>query len=243
MIFSTLLKQLAYRNIPRSARWDSMSLPTRMALRARPPFRLRCGRNVTKADIFLWEDEGSRLAIKDYSPRPSWIRNTLGRSLVRREVRAYQRLQDLSGIPHLAGQIDRFAFAMDFVEGLDLSHFRPGEVPEEFFRELTQLLNSVHRAGVAQGDLHHRDILVGPGGNPYLVDFSTAVILEQASGRFKYRLFRAACGSDRRAALKLTLRHAPRCLTAEERHELSHPPLWYRFGKRLRRSLNAIRTR
>ena len=107
----------------------------------------------------------------------------------------------------------------------------------------TQLLNSVHRAGVAQGDLHHRDILVGPGGNPYLVDFSTAVILEQASGRFKYRLFRAACGSDRRAALKLTLRHAPRCLTAEERHELSHPPLWYRFGKRLRRSLNAIRTR
>src|SRR4030095_5063668 len=132
---------------------------TRELLGQRPPLRFRSGRNVTKADIFLWEDEGTRLAIKDYSARPFWIRVTLGRRLIRREVRAYERLRNLAGIPRLAGRIDPIAFAVDFVEGRDLSHFRPGEVAEEFFVKLARLLDSVHRSGVAQGDLHHRDVL------------------------------------------------------------------------------------
>jgi len=217
--------------------------PTRESLRQRPPLRFRSGRNVTKADIFLWDEEGTRLAIKDYSARPYWIRLTLGRSLIRREVSAYERLRNVPGIPRLAGRIDPIAFAVDFVEGRDLSHFRPGEVADEFFAKLAHLLDSVHRCGVAQGDLHHRDVLVGGDGNPYLVDFSTAVILHPDSGFLKRRLFKAACGSDRRAVLKLKHRHAPRSLTAEELHELNHPPAWYRFGKGLGRLLRSSRPR
>jgi predicted Ser/Thr protein kinase len=198
---------------------------------------------VTKADIFLWEAGGERLAIKDYASRPSWIRMTLGRSSIRHEVSAYERLRNIPGIPRFAGQIDRLAFAVDFVEGRDLSHFRPGEVAEEFFAKLARLLDSVHDAGVAQGDLHHRDVLVGPEGTPYLVDFSTAIILKESSGPWKRRLFLAACGSDRRAALKLKRRHVPRSMTEAELHELNHPPAWYVVGKRLGRLLRPRRRR
>jgi len=211
-----------------------MQAPTREALRARPPLRFRAGRNATKADIFLWEEDGVRLIVKDYAPRPAWIRLMLGRAMVRREVRAYRQLQNIAGIPRFAGQVDSLAFAVEFVEGRDLSHFRRGEVPADFFRKLLILLESVHHAGVAQGDLHHRDVLMGPESRPFLVDFSTATFREGSERSWRQRLFQIACGTDHRAVLKLKHRHAPHSLTETELYELAHPPAWYRLGKRIR---------
>jgi RIO-like serine/threonine protein kinase len=211
-----------------------MQAPTREALRARPPLRFRAGRNATKADIFFWEEDGVRLVVKDYAPRAAWVRGILGRAMVRREVRAYQLLKDLPGVPRFAGQVDSLAFAVEFVEGRDLSHFRRGEIPDEFFVILQNLLESVHRAGVSQGDIHHRDIVVGLDLKPFLVDFSTAVFRQGSAGSLRQRLFHAACGSDRRAVLKLKHRHAPHSLTEAEHYELTHPPNWYRLGKYIR---------
>jgi len=110
--------------------------------------------------------EGVRWILKDYASRGAWIRGTWGRMMVRREIRAYRLLRDVPGIPRLIGQIDSLAFALEFVEGRDLSNFKPGEIPAEFFRSLLALVEAMHRAGVAQGDLHHRDVLVGPGVVP-----------------------------------------------------------------------------
>ncbi len=211
-----------------------MPAPSRSAILSHPPARYRSGRNLTKADILLWNGEPEPLAIKDYAGRPPWLRNTLGRMLVRREVRAYGRLAGISGIPRLWGRIDAFAFALEFVPGRDLSHYRAGEIPGSFFRQLLGLLETIHRAGVAQGDLHHRDVLVGPESAPYLVDFSTAVFLRPGAGALGRRFFAAACGADRRAALKLARRFAPGLLTSEEMFELDHPPAWYRYGKKMR---------
>ena len=211
-----------------------MPAPSRSAILSRPPAPYRSGRNLTKADILIWEGDPEPLAIKDYAGRPAWVRNTLGRWFVRREVRAYGRLAGIAGVPRLWGRIDAYAFALEFVPGRDLSHYRAGEVPGSFFRQLLQLLERVHRAGVAQGDLHHRDVLVGPGSAPVLVDFSTAVFLRPGLGPLGGRLFSAACGADRRAALKLMKRYAPEALTSEETFELEHPPAWYRYGKRMR---------
>ena len=219
-----------------------MDLPSREDLRAHPPLRFRAGRNSTKADIFLWEREGVRWILKDYAGKGAWVRATWGRMMVRRELRAYRLLQEVDGIPRLIGRIDSLAFALEFIEGHDLSHFRRGEVPSGFFRELLALVGSIHQAGVAQGDLHHRDVLIGPANRPYLVDFSTAVFRPVSEG-VQARLFRAACASDRRAVLKLTHRHDPKALSEQEHYELSHPPSWYRFGKRVRGFLSALRAR
>jgi len=210
-------------------------IPTRDVLTAGQLVRLHAGRNWTKADVLLWEDaSGLRLAVKDYANRPAWLRNTLGRLLIRHECAAYRRLSGMEGIPDFAGRVDAHAFAVAFVDGKDLSRFRPGEVPAGFFSRLLDLLVRLHGAGVAHGDLHHRDVLVDSQGSPFLVDFSTAVLMEPAAGRARRALFRAACGSDRRAALKLKRRHDSRALTAEENQELAQVPAWYRIGKRLR---------
>jgi serine/threonine protein kinase len=192
------------------------------------------GRNWTKADIFLWDEAGRRLAIKDYARRPAWVRATLGRWLIRRECAAYERLRGIPGIPAFAGQIDACAFAVELIEGRDLSRIRRGELPASFFPQLLALLEAVHRAGVAHGDLHHRDVILSSTGGPFLVDFSTAVFRRGAARA----LFEAACASDRRAALKLKSRHAPGDVTAAERQALDHPPRWYRVGKALRRMLS-----
>jgi hypothetical protein len=210
--------------------------PSRDALATAARRLYRSGRNWTKADIYLWEEGGSRLAIKDYSGRPAWIRQTLGRLLVGRECAAYERLRGIPGIPAFAGRIDSCAFAVEFVEGTDLSRAKRGEIPAPFFDRLLDLLAAVHRAGVAQGDLHHRDVIVGPSERPFLIDFSTAVFLGPRIGPLRRRLFEAACASDRRAALKLKGRHVPDRLTEEEKRVLDHPPAWYRFGKAARRA-------
>jgi predicted Ser/Thr protein kinase len=216
---------------------EMISPPSRKELRARglPPFRP--GRNWTKADIFLWEAQGGRLAIKDYSGRPAWFRMTLGRYLLGRECAAYRLLQGIPGIPPFAGRIDAWAMATAYVEGVDLSRLRRGEVPARFFPRLLELLDAIHRAGVAQGDLHHRDVILGASGEPSLVDFSTAAFRPSVARGIRHRIFRAACNSDRRAALKLKRRHTPGDLTEEEARFLDHPPAWYRLGKGARRLL------
>jgi len=238
MLSSARRNQLAYRNIKRQ---EMTSPPSREMLNARPRRPFRTGRNWTKADIFLWEEGGSRLAIKDYAARPAWIRMTLGRYLVSRECAAYQRLQGIPGVPPFAGRIDSYAFAVEFVEGADLSRARRGEVQARLFERLLDLLAAVHRAGVAQGDLHHRDVIVGPSGDPFLVDFSTTFFLGPRTGWLRRRLFEMACASDRRAALKLKGRHVPEALTDEEKRVLDHPPAWYRLGKATRRLLCGMR--
>jgi predicted Ser/Thr protein kinase len=211
-----------------------MPAPSRETLLCQPPLRFREGRNISKADIFLWETPGVRLVIKDYHSRPFWIRETVGRVLIGRECRAYRLLQGISGIPRLAGRIDAYALAIEFVDGRDLSTFKRGEVPAAFFDRLREILRAIHAAGVAQGDLHHRDVLVGPGSEPFLVDFSTAVFRTGTGAGVRRRLFEAACQSDQRAALKLKRRHAPHSLSEAETGELDRVPRWYRLGKRLR---------
>ncbi len=220
-----------------------ISPPSREMLQSGPRLPFRAGRNRTKADVFLWEEGGSRLAIKDYSARPAWIRMTLGRCLVARECAAYRRLQGIPGVPSFAGRIDACAFAVEFVDGADLSRVRRGEIPPRFFDRLLDLLTAVHGAGVAQGDLHHRDVIAGPSGDPFLVDFSTAVFLGRRAGRLRRRLFEVACASDRRSALKLKARLDPGALTDEEKRVLEHPPSWYPLAKAARRLFLGMRRR
>ena len=58
-----------------------------------------------------------------------------------------------------------------------------GVTYEGFFGRLKSLLEAMHGRGVVQGDLHHRDVLVGEGGTPWLVviDPSRTVIYNEYS--------------------------------------------------------------
>ena len=61
------------------------------------PSRVLAGRNGTKADVAFHDLGGLRVVVKDYGPRPAWIRATLGRALVARECAAYGAAAERKG--------------------------------------------------------------------------------------------------------------------------------------------------
>ena len=201
---------------------------------------LHRGRNVSKADVHLLELRGERFAVKDYRARPAWVRWTVGRWSLRREERAYAALGGTQGVPELAGRPDPLVLVTRYVEGRSLASWGRGEpLPDGFFGRLKETLQRVHDRGVVQGDLHHRDVLIGTAGEPWLVDFSTSMT-DGATGLPTRRwLWRLLARLDRRAVLKLQERFAPGTLTGEEREELRRAPWVYRWVRGARRRLRS----
>lgn len=199
---------------------------------------LHTGRNASKADVHRVRLEGRSYAVKDYRSRPWPIRATLGRWSLRREQRAYHALRDLPGIPVFAGRLGPYLLVTELVHGASLADWDKGRaLPDGFFTQLKSLLRQVHERGVVQGDLHHRDVLVGVDGDAWLVDFSTSLCGGPRGNPLRRRMWRLAARLDRRAVLKLQQRYEPGSLTPEEALELARVPRVYRWGKSLRRLL------
>jgi hypothetical protein len=176
------------------------------ALRSAVPKLRLPGRNVTKADVLLYELHGRRLAVKDYSARPRFIRATLGRWLVGREVAAYRAAAGLAEIPPLLGRLGPYAFAMTWIDATPLSRLHDRRVDAAVFDRLERALDRLHGRGVALGDLHHRDVLVSEAGDVFVVDFATAWTAPAGCGRIRQSIFRRFAEQDRLAAARLRAR-------------------------------------
>ena len=137
---------------------------------------LRPGRNGTKAEINLVDPGDNQFVVKDTANRSWAVRTLLGPWQLNREERAYRLLAGIPGIPRLLGRPDRQSLALQYIPGRSLDMLRPGEVDGAFFDRLDTLLAAIHARGVAHGDLHHRDVLKDPEGNPFVVDFATSVV-------------------------------------------------------------------
>lgn len=209
---------------------------TRDGLDRLPRRRIHAGRNVLKATVEVVEVDGRPVAVKDFACRSWPVRLLLGPRQLDRETRAYRLLEGVRGTPRFLGRVDRQAIAIEYVPGRDLAAARPGDLPESFFDRLDLLLQSVHAAGVAHGDLHHRDVLAGPGGEPWLVDFSTSISVGPAPDPLLRLLFRQMCRADRRSVAKLRHRFHP-----GSRRAVPPPPALYRIGRWLKRLFDSVR--
>ena len=149
---------------------------TRERLASLPRRRLHGGRNISKAVVEIVEVDGHPAVVKDVATRPWLVRRFLGPWQLDREARAYAALTGVRGTPAYLGRVDRQAIVLEYVEGPTLASLRPGDLPEPFFDRLDAILGEIHARGVAHGDLHRHDVLLRPGGDPCLVDFSTAVV-------------------------------------------------------------------
>ncbi|HKB06907.1 MAG TPA: phosphotransferase, partial [Candidatus Polarisedimenticolia bacterium] len=171
--------------------------------------RLHGGRNVTKATVDLVETEGHTLVLKDFASRPWPVRRLLGPWQLDREERAYAVLAGARGTAAFVARVDRQAIALQYVPGRSLAACRPGDLQAGFFDRLERLLDEIHTRGVAHGDLHRHDVLVGGGEEPFLVDFSTSVVAPAGAGAVSRFLFRQMSRADRRSAAKLRRRFLP----------------------------------
>lgn len=169
-----------------------------------------------KADILLVTLADGTFAVKDYAAKNTLVRWS-GALQLAREVRAYERLRGVAGVPRFHGRLDRDAIIIEYVGGIRLPkfHARHGGVPRVAER-IRELLDRIHERGIIHGDLRSRDnILVTPGGDLYLIDFSSAAVF--TPGTWSHRvLFPRFVRAERRALLKWKVALAPGELTDEE---------------------------
>ena len=135
---------------------------------------------------------------KDFSACPRLVRNTLGRFLVWRERWILRRLEKTGLVPGGVRKIHSFALREDFCPGFALRDsdtgvyasnvFDPSKavgvpaamlrepVPRAFFEALETGVKACHAAGFVHLDLHNsRNVLVGPGWKPVLLDWQSAL--------------------------------------------------------------------
>lgn len=172
------------------------------------PLRRLPGRNVSKADVALYDLDGLRVALKDYSGRGWLARQTVGRLLVARECRAYASAAGCTGLAPFLGRVGPFALATAWVDGTPLASLE--RLDDAVFDRLDALLGALHARGIALGDLHHRDVLLTPGGDVRVVDLAAAVVRERLIGPFRAPLFERAAAQDRVAAARMRARFTGR---------------------------------
>lgn len=142
-----------------------------------------------------------------------WLTGWLNRIMLAREARVYQRIADISGVPHSPGMLDDEWLLLEFIDGRPLKAARYElNDPDAFYARLLAVLQSFHAAGVAHGDLKRKqNVLVTADEQPYVIDFGTAVMRD---GNILDRLlFRLVRRFDYNAWVKLKYRNELNAMT------------------------------
>jgi hypothetical protein len=201
------------------------------------------GRNSTKADILFYHCGDIDVAVKDYSPRPYAIRHTLGRLMIRREAAAYRASLGLQGIPRFYGRLGPYSLATEWIDGKPLSDMRDASLSEDFFDGVLEILSALHERGIALADLHHRDLLIRPGGSACIVDLATAMVLGDGPGRLRRALFERLRDQDRVALARMRARFRGTDEAEAVAAVGARAAAWHRRGRLAKRLLDRLRGR
>jgi RIO-like serine/threonine protein kinase len=192
----------------------------------------------TRPVIWIIEEKGLRVVVKDFTNTRFLYRNIIGRFLIWRERRAYKKLQGLKSVPTCYGVIDGLALALEEIPGRPLKkHNKDMKLPETFFDDLKNIVDSFHIRGLAHCDLKKGDnVLVGHDGRPYIVDWSASI--SQKEFRFfpLNRIYLRFVLDDYFAIIKLKMRYVPETLTLEEKRQ-------YAQRSHMERGIRGIRDR
>ena len=119
---------------------------------------------------------GADWIFKDFASRAFFVRHTVGRFLLGREVRALRRLEGLRGVPAQVFRVDAVSMAARFVPGRALADTPDGPFSTEFLLALEALLRQVHARGIVHLDTRGGgNLLIGPDGTPGIIDFQAAL--------------------------------------------------------------------
>lgn len=154
------------------------------------------------------------------------LHGLLTRRSLRHEHAVYERLEGIAGIPRCYGLIDGRYLALEYIDGCSFRHYDLApERRDGFFDRLLETLRSMHRAGVAHGDLKRKDnLLVGPDERPYVIDFGIACLRAETAPFWNRWLFELLRQTDYNAWIKLKYGRDARELATEDAP--LYRPLW-----------------
>ena len=139
---------------------------------------------VFKHDFFaatcLYEATGpaeiDRIVVKIYRTQPllglgmTW----LGRCSRDHEKAIYSALAGIAGVPRWVGCVGETGFAAEYIDADPLDHVETP--PPGYFDRMRVILDAIHARGVAYIDANKRsNMLVGPDGQAFLVDFQISL--------------------------------------------------------------------
>jgi predicted Ser/Thr protein kinase len=127
-----------------------------------------------QATVTRYESPFGAIVVK--SPHRSALLGYFGKLTIRRELRIYRQLKDISGIPALYGLIAGRHLVLEAIDGPPLRDAEDALMARDaFFAQLLNTVEAMHAAGIAHGDLKRKaNILIGPDQRPYLIDFGIA---------------------------------------------------------------------
>jgi len=190
---------------------------------------------------------GNRLAVLKVQrtyPYFGWPMRWLGRRIASREIRIYQKLQNVPGIPKFLGAVGPTGFLHEFIPGTELAPQLP--LSPQFFADLERLFKNLHEHHIAYVDANKREnILFGDDGHPWLIDFQ--ISYECAKGAranyFSRRMLQKLIRADWYHFYKHKTRLIPKSCQPEDFHRAQDRGFWHRMHRRFSRPLIKFRRR
>jgi tRNA A-37 threonylcarbamoyl transferase component Bud32 len=183
-----------------------------------------------KADVFIAAVRDSRFVIKDFGNKGFLERNLIGRIVVGRELRAYEALAGIGGLPSQYKRLGPYAIAVEYLEGRDLGTIDRGEIGPGVMKQFEAVVEELHGRGWVHLDLQRRSNILLVQGKIFVVDLASAFHPGGVPliGRWLTRLFGFA---DRMSLIKMKSIYAPELLTDRERklirlRNLTMPHKW-----------------
>jgi len=183
-----------------------------------------------KADIFITQVRGRRFVVKDFSGKGFLERNLVGRVVTVRELRAYQSLAGVEGIPGHYKRLGPFSIAIEYLEGRDLGGINRGEIGPGEIRQFEAVIAELHARGWVHLDLQKRSNILLVDGKVVVVDLASA--LHAGGVPLVGRLLTALLGlADRMSLIKMKSIYAPELITGREQkwlrlRNLTMPRKW-----------------
>ena len=109
------------------------------------------------------------------------------------------------------------------------------------FDRVQRIVEELHERGIALGDLHHRDVLLGKDGSVFLVDLATAWVLGDRPGRLRHAIFERLRDADRVAVARMRARWTGGDVARAPDLAGPRAAAWHRNGRWLKRLWNRLR--
>jgi RIO-like serine/threonine protein kinase len=178
----------------------------------------------TRPVIWNLEENSVKAVVKDFSFNRFLFRNTIGRFIVRREKKAYNRLKGLKGVPTLYRTIDGLALVIEAIPGKNMETEEIAtKLPDDFFEDLRLLVESIHKRGLAHCDLKRApNIILGDDRKPYIVDWAASISKKEFRFFPLSLIYQRFIRDDMNAIIKLRLKYLPESVRPEEKNLYIH---------------------